>query len=149
MLTPNIAGMSKPKSSKSISTAIPTNGAAKNPKANKRKGNSTVRIRICFCEISTPANTPHKIRLIAETHHIKMSNSLPSTLRSLRNHKDKTKIKTQVHVQNSFVKLKVSPTDTPSANYLKLRRPKTSEPKRKKVCHFDSPIFQPGHLNSF
>jgi len=107
MLTPNNAGMSKPKSSKSISTAIPTNGAAKNPKANKRKRGSTVRTRICFCEISTPANTPHNIRLIAETHRIKMSNSLPNALRSLRNHKDKTKIKTQVHVQNSFVKLKV------------------------------------------
>jgi hypothetical protein len=36
-----------------------------------------------------------------------MSVPLPKTLSSLRNHKDKTTMKTQVHAHNSLVKLKV------------------------------------------
>jgi hypothetical protein len=91
-----------------ISTAIPTNGATKNPKANKSKWTTNiVWTRIFFSEMKTPTNTPHNIRLIAETYCIRKSVLLPRTLSSLRNHKDKTTMKTQVHAHNSFVKLKV------------------------------------------
>jgi hypothetical protein len=96
--------MSKPKSSKSISTAIPTNGAAKNPSTNKRRGGSNARTRICFCEISAPTKTPNNIKLIAETHRVKMSNSLPRTLDSLRSNKDRQTMKTNVHIHKSLVR---------------------------------------------
>jgi hypothetical protein len=112
--------MSKPKFSKSISTPIPTNGAAKNPRANKRKENSTARTRTCFCETNIPTNTPHRTSAIAENQRIKMSNSLPNTLSNLKNHKHKTTMKTQVHANNSFVKLKAYSKIYSSANYLKL-----------------------------
>ena len=104
ILTPNITGMSKPKFSKSISTPIPTNGAAKNPSTNKREGKSTARTRICFCEISAPTKTPNNIKLIAETHRMKMSNSLPRTLDSLRSNKDRQTMKATVHIHKSFVR---------------------------------------------
>jgi 3-deoxy-D-arabino-heptulosonate 7-phosphate (DAHP) synthase class II len=107
ILTPNIAGLSKPRFSKSISTPIPTNGAAKNPSTNKREGNSTARTRICFCEISAPTRTPNNIKLIAETHRIKMSNSLPRTLESLRSNKDRQTMKANVHIHKSFVRFMV------------------------------------------
>jgi hypothetical protein len=96
--------MSKPKFSKSISTPIPTNGAAKNPSTNKREGKSTARTRICFCEISAPTKTPNNIKLIAETHRIKMSNSLPRTLDRLRSNKDRQTMKATVHIHKSFVR---------------------------------------------
>ena len=104
ILTPNIAGLSKPRFSKSISTPIPTNGAAKNPSTNKREGKSTARTRICFCEISAPTKTPNNIKLIAEPHRIKMSNSLPRTLDSLRSNKDRQTMKANVHIHKSFVR---------------------------------------------
>jgi hypothetical protein len=109
MLTPNIAGMSKPKFPKSISTAMPTNGAARNPKANKTVGMSMARTRICFCEMSAPMNTPSSIKLIAETHCIKRSASLPSTLESLRSSKDRETRKTNAHTHKSFVRFIASP----------------------------------------
>jgi hypothetical protein len=91
-----------------IGTAIPTNGATKNPKANKSKWMiDTAWTRIFFYEIKTPTNTPHNIRLIAEIHCIRMPMLLPRTLSILRNHKDKTTVKTQIHVHNSLVKLNV------------------------------------------
>lgn len=103
ILTPNIAGLPKPRFSNSISTPIPTNGAAKNPSTNKREGNSNARTRICFCEISAPTKTPNNIKLIAETHRMKMPNSLPRTLDSLRNNKDRQIMKANVHIHKSFV----------------------------------------------
>jgi hypothetical protein len=112
--------MSKPKFSKSISTPIPTNGAAKNPRAKKRKENSTARTRTCFCETSIPTNTPHRTSAIAKNPRIKMSNSLPNTLSNPKNHKHKTTMKTQVHANNSFVKLKAYSKIYSSANHLKL-----------------------------
>jgi hypothetical protein len=104
ILTPNITGLSKPRFSKSISTPIPTNGAAKNPRANKREGNSNARTRICFCTMSVPTKTPNNIKLIAETHLIKMSNSLPRTLDSLRSNKDRQTMKANVHIHKSFAR---------------------------------------------
>lgn len=108
-LTPSIAGMSNLRFSTSISTPMPTSGAAKNPNVNKSSWTTNIgQTRICFCEMNRPTNTPQSIRPIAETHRIKMSAPLPRTLSSLRNHKDRTIMKTEVHAQNSFVKLKAS-----------------------------------------
>jgi len=104
ILTPNITGLSKPRFSNSTNTPIPTNEAAKNPSTNKREGKSTARTRICFCETSAPTKTPNNIKLIVETHRMKMSNSLPRTLDSLRSNKDRQTMKANVHIHKSFVR---------------------------------------------
>ena len=103
-----MAGVSNPKFSMTIRTAIPTNGPTKNPKANKNKWMTNIAwTRIFFSEMKTPMNTPHNTRLIAEIRCVRMSVLLPRILSSLRNHKDSTTMKTQVHAHNSFVELKV------------------------------------------
>jgi hypothetical protein len=54
--------------------------------------------------MSAPTKTPNNIKLIAETDPIKMSNSLPRTLDSLRSNKDRQTMKANVHIHKSFVR---------------------------------------------
>jgi hypothetical protein len=87
----------------SMSTPTMTNGAARNPDA-KRNSTNIVRTCIDVFEIKTPAKTPNNIKLIAETHRMKISASFPKIFNSLRKSRSKDIRKTYVHTHSSFVK---------------------------------------------
>jgi len=111
MLPPKITGsipLPTESSSANMSTPTPTKGAAKKPIMKSKSGTNFHRAWTLFPEMSKPTKTPHKIKLIVETHVITMSNSFPRTFNSLRRRKNKETVKNPVNAHNDLIKVKSS-----------------------------------------
>ena len=88
---------------RSMSNSTPTKGAAKKPTINRTRWTIFLELK-SFFEIRKPMKTPHRIKLIVETHLITISNSPPGTLSSLRPCNNRKTIKAITDNHSDLVK---------------------------------------------